>query len=112
VGRQRAAGFRGHLPPGDERSGTGTGSGTARQALESIDTSPVGFAVFDRVLITVHPPDCAVRERELLRVRSRDVLEHVERVLSHVRRLGQSAETAVQMHFCYISARGIFTRRD
>ena len=39
------------------------------------------------------------RERELLRVRSRDVLEHIERVLAHVRRLESSAETAVQMHF-------------
>jgi putative solute:sodium symporter small subunit len=32
-------------------------------------------------------------------VRSRDVLEHIERVVHHVRRLEQSAETAVQMHF-------------
>ena len=39
------------------------------------------------------------REREQLRVRSRDVLEHIERVLSHVRRLEASSETAVQMHF-------------
>ena len=38
-------------------------------------------------------------ERELLHVRSRDVLEHIERVVHHVRRLEQSAETAVQMHF-------------
>jgi len=30
---------------------------------------------------------------------SRDVLEHIERVLTHVRRLESSAETAVQMHF-------------
>jgi len=180
--------------------------------LRRIDTSPVGFAVFDRVLVTVHPTDCAVRdtyaskllqtasaeahtagarlpanpadlmlrivnqmvdgylalrrelthqldhwqsellnpktrfnnwsalldarlalhhldeicedqrssiqdwieaiktwpeaqtpaerrERELLQVRSRDVLEHIERVVHHVRRLEQSAETAVQMHF-------------
>jgi len=185
---------------------------SARRALEAIDTSPVGFAVFDRVLLTVHPNDCAVREffalrleqqtvgaesraalrlptspadlmlrmvnymvdsyldlrrlltkqfsalqqelfrpgsqfdnwqvllesrnalhlledtcedqrsaiqewidalaewpaasdpaaareRELLRVRSSDVQEHIERVLSHVRRLESSAETAVQMHF-------------
>ena len=185
---------------------------TARAALEAIDTSPVGFALFDRVLLTVHPTDCLVRdffatrlqqqsqpgegrgtvklppspadlmlrmvnhmvdnylelrrlltrqlgylqqqlfnprsgftswqmllesrnalhlledtcedqrsaitewidaldewpdetepaarrERELLRVRSRDVLEHIERVLTHVRRLESSAETAVQMHF-------------
>ena len=40
-----------------------------------------------------------LRERELLKVRSRDVLEHIERVVHHVRRLEQSAETAVQMHF-------------
>lgn len=47
----------------------------------------------------------ARRERELLRVRSRDVLEHIERVLSHVRRLESSAETAVQMHFAEQSNR-------
>jgi Mg2+ and Co2+ transporter CorA len=40
-----------------------------------------------------------LRERELLRVRSRDVLEHIERVLTHVRRLESMAENAVQMHF-------------
>jgi magnesium transporter len=191
---------------------------TARQALAAIDTSPVGFAVFDRLLLTVHPTDCQVRdhfahrlaqhavetdlrgtgrmpaspadlmlrmvnhmvdsylelrrlltrqlatvqaellgannrfhdwqvllqsrealhlledtcedqrsaiqewmdaldewpaetdsgarrERELLGVRSRDVLEHIERVLSHVRRLEQSAEAAVQMHFSAVSHR-------
>jgi magnesium transporter len=202
----------------DDRHGT---LASAKRALDAIDTSPVGFAVFDRVLITVHPTDCQVRdyfaqrlaamggselrpegrggarlpaspadlmlrmvnhmvdsylelrrlltrqlgylqqqlldpksqfedwqvllesrnalhlledtcedqrsavqewidaldewpdeiepqarrERELLRVRSRDVLEHVERVLSHVRRLEQSAETAVQMHFSALGHR-------
>ena len=45
------------------------------------------------------PTPRRARERELLRVRSRDVLEHIERVLAHVRRLESSAETAVQMHF-------------
>ena len=48
-------------------------------------------------------PDAATpesqRERDLLQVRSRDVLEHIERVVHHVQRLEQSAETAVQMHF-------------
>jgi Mg2+ and Co2+ transporter CorA len=39
------------------------------------------------------------RERDLLQVRGRDVLEHIERVVHHVRRLEQSMETAVQMHF-------------
>jgi len=199
----------------DDERGTLT---TARQALSAIDTSPVGFALFDRVLITVHPADCAVRdhfaqrlaglaagaelrgsarlpaspadlmlrmvnhmvdsyldlrrlltrqlgflqrqlldpksrfhdwpllldarnalhqledtcedqrsavqewidaldewpeaidkaarrEHELLRVRSRDVLEHIERVLVHVRRLEQSAENAVQMHFSALGHR-------
>jgi magnesium transporter len=195
----------------DDQHGT---LASAREALNAIDTSPVGFALFDRVLLTVHPTDCMVRdffanrlsqmvlgagdqrapalrlppspadlmlrmvnhmvdgylelrrlltkqlgylqqelfnpngrfdswqvlldsrnalhlledtcedqrsaivewidaldewppasepqlirERELLRVRSRDVLEHIERVLGHVRRLESSAETAVQMHF-------------
>ncbi|MGM9485214.1 magnesium transporter CorA family protein [Roseateles sp. NT4] len=194
---------------------------SAQRALRAIDTSPVGFAVFDRVLVTVHPTDCqvreffaqkldrliegrekapargsarlpaspadlmlrmvnhmvdsylelrrlltrqlgtlqrvlldqssefddwplllesrdalhrledtcedqraaiqewidaldewpadgdphATRERELLRVRSRDVLEHVERVLTHVRRLESSAESAVQMHFSALGHR-------
>jgi magnesium transporter len=41
----------------------------------------------------------AQRERELLKIRSRDVLEHIERVVHHVRRMEQSSETAVQMHF-------------
>ena len=192
-----------------------------RRTLEAIDTSPIGFAVFDRLLLTVHPSDCTVREhfiarlsqlsaqtpgdlraggprlpsspadlmlrmvnhlvdgyldlrrlltrqltdlqrqllnpkgrfrdwtlildsrnalhiledtcedqrsaiqewidaleelppqttpaaareRESLRVRSRDVLEHVERVLAHVRRLEGSAESAVQLHFSALANR-------
>jgi Mg2+ and Co2+ transporter CorA len=184
----------------------------ARAALEAIDTSPVGFVLFDRVLLTVHPPVCPMREyfasrllsqaastdarasartppsaadlllrmvnhlvdrylelrrllsrqletvqqrlfdprcnfagwpllmasrntlhqleeicedqraaivewidgldeasepadadarraKELLRVRSRDVLEHIERVVAHVKRLQATAETAMQIHF-------------
>ncbi|WP_101048273.1 magnesium transporter CorA family protein [Macromonas nakdongensis] len=39
------------------------------------------------------------RELELLKVRSRDALEHIERVVHHVHRLEHSAEVAVQMHF-------------
>ena len=50
----------------------------------------------------------AMRERELLRVRSKDVHEHIERVLTHVRRLESSAESAVQMHF---SAQGSRTNQ-
>ncbi|ODV11894.1 MAG: magnesium transporter CorA [Rubrivivax sp. SCN 70-15] len=210
VFRRLAAGPGSAAPSADAAPGT---LAAAHRALAAIDTSPVGFAVFDRVLITVHPADCAVREhfaqrltslsgsaarlpaspaelmlrmlnhmvdgyldlrrlltrqlgtlqhelldpksrfadwpfllesrnalhlledtcedqrsavqewidaldewpaedaaparreRELLRVRSRDVLEHVERVLSHVRRLEQSAETAVQLHFSALGHR-------
>ena len=41
----------------------------------------------------------AAQDQELLLVRGRDVVEHIERVTHHVRRLEQDAETAVQMHF-------------
>ena len=215
VFRRLAAGAGSEALFVDERHGT---LATARKALEAIDTSPVGFAVFDRVLVTVHPADCSVREyfahrfiqqassgdarglvrlpaspadlmlrmanhmvdsylelrrlltrqlgtlqsellnprsrfddwamlldarntlhmledtcedqrsamqewidaldewpteteavarreRELLRLRSRDVLEHIERVLTHVRRLEHSAEVAVQMHFSALGHR-------
>ena len=34
----------------------------ASPVLERIDTSPVGFALFDRLLLSVHPDDCAVRD--------------------------------------------------
>ncbi len=45
-----------------------------------------------------HTPQ-ARTERDSLVARSRDVIEHIERVMHHVRRLQQSAETAVQIHF-------------
>lgn len=53
------------------------------------------------------PPDtpAGLRELDLLKVRSRDVLEHIERVVHHVRRLEQSTETVVQMHFSVQSNR-------
>lgn len=38
-------------------------------------------------------------DREVLRARSRDVIEHIDRVVHHVQRLAQNTETAVQMHF-------------
>jgi Mg2+ and Co2+ transporter CorA len=43
--------------------------------------------------------DALAKEHEILKVRSRDVLEHIDRVVNHVRRLEQSIETAVQIHF-------------
>ena len=55
--------------------------------IDSVETWPEGTTPADQ------------RERDLLMVRSRDVLEHIERVVHHVRRMEQAAETAVQMHF-------------
>jgi Mg2+ and Co2+ transporter CorA len=37
--------------------------------------------------------------RDQLSTRARDVMEHIERVMRHARRLEQSAETVVQIHF-------------
>ena len=37
--------------------------------------------------------------RDQLMARARDVMEHISRVLQHARRLEQSAETVVQIHF-------------
>jgi Mg2+ and Co2+ transporter CorA len=224
VFRRLAAGHLGsdsqHAEPTPNRAGKRSGP----PILRRIDTSPVGFAVMDRVLLTVHPSDCAVRdgyaakltqssnakshaagahlptspadlmlrvinhmvdgylalrreltrqldhwqaqllnpqsrfhnwssvldarlalhhldevceeqrssiqdwiealktwpepqtaaanrERELLQVRSRDVLEHIERVVRHVRRLEQNAEIAVQIHFSAESHRTNDTMR-
>jgi len=55
--------------------------------IEALKSWPVGDP-----LLTRH-------ERDLLQVRSRDVLEHIERVVRHVHQLEQNAETAVQIHF-------------
>ena len=212
VFRRLAAGHLGSDSEHAEPAPAHLGKRSGPPILRRIDTSPVGFAVMDRVLLTVHPTDCAVRdgyaakltqsansksraagahvptgpadlmlrvvnhmvdsylalrreltrqldnwqaqllnphsrfnnwsslldarlalhqldevceeqrssiqdwvealktwpepatadqqrEHELLQVRSRDVLEHIERVVRHVRRLEQSAEIAIQMHF-------------
>ncbi len=41
----------------------------------------------------------AQEQRDMLVARARDVVEHIERVMQHARRLQQSAETVVQIHF-------------
>ena len=48
-------------------------------------------------------PAQAQARRDQLVARARDVMEHIDRVLHHARRLEQSAESAVQIHF---SAKG------
>jgi magnesium transporter len=45
------------------------------------------------------PPALSQAERDGLIARARDVIEHIQRVVHHVRRIEQAAETAVQIHF-------------
>ena len=47
----------------------------------------------------ISPESAAEHEHELLKIRSRDVVEHIDRVVQHVRRLEHNTETSVQMHF-------------
>ncbi|WP_038210708.1 magnesium transporter CorA family protein [Xenophilus azovorans] len=83
----------------------------SRQALRHLDEicEDQRSAMQDwlEALDALPAPDtpAAARERELLLVRSRDVLEHIQRVVHHVRRLEQNAETAVQLHFSVQSHR-------
>ena len=77
----------------------------ARLALHQLDEicEDQRAAVQDWIdTLEAWPEESSKTERkalELLRVRSRDVLEHIERVIHHVHRMEQSAEAAVQMHF-------------
>ncbi len=75
---------------------------TALHQLESLcDDQRTALQVWTEMLEAwpVGPGASAAREHDLLKIRSRDVLEHIDRVVQHVRRLEHSTETAVQMHF-------------
>jgi len=77
----------------------------ARQALHKLDEicDDQRSAIQDWIEALKNWPPSDVHlshhERDLLQVRSRDVLEHIDRVAHHVRQLEQNAETAVQIHF-------------
>jgi len=51
------------------------------------------------------PPWMSQAERDGLLARARDVVEHIERVVHHVRRMEHGAETAVQIHFSALGHR-------
>ncbi len=51
------------------------------------------------------PPWMGQAERDSLLARARDVVEHIQRVMHHVRRMEHSAETAVQIHFSALGHR-------
>ncbi|NYT38976.1 magnesium transporter CorA [Allopusillimonas soli] len=77
----------------------------ARQSLHHLyDICEDQHNALDRwmdVLEDLPAPDTpdAQHEHDQLLVRSRDILEHIERVSHHVRQLERSAETAIQIHF-------------
>ena len=50
-------------------------------------------------------PWMAPADRDTLLARARDVIEHIQRVVHHVRRMEQGAETAVQLHFSALGHR-------
>ncbi|ROZ79229.1 magnesium transporter CorA family protein [Ramlibacter sp. WS9] len=50
-------------------------------------------------------PWMAQAERDSMLARARDVSEHIQRVMHHVRRMEQGAETAVQLHFSALGHR-------
>ena len=54
---------------------------------------------------SAHGRAIAQHHRDQLIARARDVMEHIARVLQHARRLEQSAETVVQIHFNAQSSR-------
>ena len=57
------------------------------------------------IALSVQSLATAQHQRDQLVARARDVMEHIGRVLQHARRLEQSAETVVQIHFNAQSSR-------
>lgn len=82
---------------------------TARTALHSLEDLCEGqHDAMQEWLDTLReqpPAGLAQAERDGLLARARDVIEHVQRVLLHVRRMEQGAETAIQIHFSALSHR-------
>ena len=61
-------------------------------ALRRVDTSPIGFAVFDNVLVTVHPDDCVIREA------------YASRLMTASKEVMQSANSATHNNASAVSA--------
>jgi Mg2+ and Co2+ transporter CorA len=82
---------------------------TARNALHTLeDLSEGQHDAMQEWLDTLReqpPPGLQQAERDNLLARARDVIEHIQRVLVHVRRMEQGAETAIQIHFSALSHR-------
>ncbi len=63
--------------------------------LDSLREQPLASFMLGRDQAT----QAAQQQRDQLVARARDVMEHIARVTQHARRLEQSAETVVQIHF-------------
>ena len=66
--------------------------------LDSLLEQPLAVFMKDSEQSSQAMPVAQLRRDQLV-ARARDVMEHIGRVLQHARRLEQSAETAMQMHF-------------
>jgi Mg2+ and Co2+ transporter CorA len=82
---------------------------TARTALHTLEDLSEGQRdAMQEWLDTMREqpsPGMQQSERDSLLARARDVIEHIHRVLQHVRRMEQGAETAIQIHFSALSHR-------
>ncbi|NML48494.1 magnesium transporter CorA family protein [Ramlibacter sp. G-1-2-2] len=82
---------------------------TARNALHSLEDmcEEQQDAVQEWLDTQREQPPQWMGQAELdgLLARARDVVEHIQRVVHHVRRMEQSAETAVQIHFSAVGHR-------
>ena len=81
----------------------------ARNALHTLeDLSEGQHDAMQEWLDTLHeqpPPGLHQADRDNLLARARDVIEHIQRVVLHVRRMEISAETAIQIHFSALGNR-------
>ncbi|HTH80197.1 MAG TPA: magnesium transporter CorA family protein [Ramlibacter sp.] len=82
---------------------------TARTALHTLeDLSEGQHDAMQEWLDTLReqaPAGMHQAERDGLLARARDVIEHIQRVLLHVRRMEEGAEMTIQMHFSALSHR-------
>jgi Mg2+ and Co2+ transporter CorA len=80
---------------------------SARQALHTLedlcDEQHDAVQEWLDTLREQQPPGKRQAEHDSLVARARDVIEHIARVVHHVRRMEQGAETAVQIHFSALS---------
>jgi magnesium transporter len=88
---------------------------TARAALHMLeDLSEGQHDAMQEWLDTLReqpPSGLHQADRDSLLARARDVIEHIQRVVVHVRRMEQGAETAIQIHFSALSHRTNETMR-